>query len=356
MNIIETLKEMITIPSTLGRTTDVEEFVASKISEIADAEFVPAGNLGRNVVASLIQDHSYQTIVLNGHMDTVEACKGWATDPFQPILEGDRLFGLGSVDMKAGIALVIEVFRMLAEKDVNVIFTASVDEEGDSTGAFALLEAGIKGDLCLIPEPTNDGIMLGCRGRYVYDVTVSGKSAHGARPDDGVNAIEEASRFVSELGAITMPKHELLGRGSACVLEMKGGTDTLSVPETCYIKLDRHFVEGETDESIRSEFDRILGELELEAEFNIELTQGRRTPFLQPYITSREGPVEKFCDAIGADIVYGRSVGDYNAFATVMPTIVYGPTGCNWHSANEWVSVSSVQRCLDGYKRFVATL
>ena len=77
---------------------------------------------------------------------------------------------------------------------------------------------------------------------------------------------------------------------------------------------------------------------------------------MEPFITPRTELVELFLRSVNGKTSYGRSVGDYNAFARFMPTLVYGPEGGNWHAADEWVSVSSVERCLDGYKRFATNL
>jgi acetylornithine deacetylase/succinyl-diaminopimelate desuccinylase-like protein len=272
-------------------------------------------------------------------------------------MEGDRLYGLGSIDMKAGLAVAVEVFREMADMgSVNVTFVGTVDEEGDCAGAFAFLGQGHKADLCILAEPTNCEIMMGCRGRLVFDVRVRGRSAHGARPDMGVNAVDEACRFALALQDMEFTEHDVLGPGSACILAIEGGTETLSVPESCRIKLDRHYVPPETPEGIAARLDDIVEGLGTRASFDIRPDPDRPTPFLEPYVTACEGLAAEFCTAVGSGYIYGRSVGDYNAFAKHMPTVVYGPTGANWHCADEWVSLPSVDECLRGYGRFLEAL
>jgi succinyl-diaminopimelate desuccinylase len=355
--VIDTLKELVMTPSHSGDTKDIEELVASKVGGIADVEFLPVRGIGRDVVSRVVHDGPLPAIVIGGHMDTVPVCGGWTRQPLEPTVEGDKLYGLGSSDMKAGLALAIEVFRMLADLGtVNVTFVGTIDEEGDSAGAFAFLEREPEAELCLMTEPTNGGTMMGCRGRLVFEVNVRGRSAHGARPDTGVNAINETSRFVCALNGIESTQHELLGRGSICVLAVEGMTRTLSVPETCRIRLDRHYVPGETPAGIAAQLKGIGAGLESDAEFDIQPDPQRPTPFLEPYVTANEGLAGRFCDAVGAEFMYGRSVGDYNAFAKYMPTVVYGPTGGNWHCADEWVSLSSIEECLRGYRRFLDVL
>lgn len=356
MPAVENLKKLISIESSLGQTKNIEEFVASKLEETAEVQFIPVGIKGRDVLASVVQDRKFPSVVINCHLDTVEVCNGWSRNPFRPKAEGDRLYGLGSADMKAGIAIGLETFEMLAKLGtVNVTFAGTIDEEGVSEGAFKLLGRKLKGDICLIPEPSCEALMLGCRGRLVFDVEVRGTSAHGARPVEGVNAIVEASRFVSALGKHKIARHDILGEGSICVLAMTGGTSTLSVPDTCGILLDRHYVPGETNASITKSLSDVTKGLNSKATFDIKLAE-RETPFLEPYITPPTKVVNEFISAVSGQASYGKSVGDYNVFAKMMPTVVYGPVGGNWHGADEWVSISSVERCLEGYRRFVSRL
>jgi len=355
--LIEILREFIATPSHSHDTADFEELVASKVGEINDVRFMPVQGIGRNVVSRVVHDDSLPTVIISGHMDTVPVCEGWTREPLQATVEGDLMYGLGSADMKSGLALAVRVFRTLADLGtVNATFLGTVDEEGDCTGAFTFLDKEPEADLAILAEPTNAMVMMGCRGRLVYDILVRGRSAHGARPDRGVNAIDEACRFTLALQDLDFAEHDILGRGSACVLSMEGGTDTLSVPETCRMKLDRHYVPGETPEGITSQLLGLAEGLDSRAGFDIGLDGGRKTPFLEPYLTENEGLAAEFCGAVKAELLYGRSVGDYNAFATRMPAVVYGPTGGNWHCADEWVSLSSLDECLEGYERFAAAL
>ncbi len=359
MDIIDLTKQLISIPSQIGQTTEIEAFVASYLEKVPDAEveLQPVPGHGNNVIVKVIHDTSLPTILINGHLDTVEICKGWEHDPFQPVIDGDRLYGLGSADMQSGVAVGMKAFEMLAKlKNINVIFAGTVDEEGDSTGAFVLLDSGMEADLCLIPEPSSGTLMMGCRGRVVFQVECRGTSAHGAKPEDGVNAISEASRFISKLNDLPLLKHEILSPGSFCVLEFQGGTQTLSVPDFSRIKLDRHYVAGETKEQMLADLEKAVLELNSPASFDIKSWPQRKTPFLEPYLTENKGLAKEFSDIVGSKITYGKSVGDYNAFAKHMPVVVYGPHGENWHGADEWGSISSIHESLAGYERFTSHL
>ena len=356
MDVIELVELLISTPSQIGQTAEIESIVASYLEKIPGAEIemqlVP--NHGNNVIARCIHDSTNPTIFINGHLDTVEICQGWTKEPFEPVIDGDKLYGLGGADMLSGIAIGMKTFEALAKlKNINTIFAGTVDEEGDSTGAFTMIDKGIKADLCLIPEPSSGTLMMGCRGRVVFQVEVMGSSAHGARPQDGVNAITEASKLVGKLKDIPLLEHPQLSPGTFCVLEFQGKTNTLSVPDFAQIKIDRHYVIGETKEKMLADLQKAVLELGSPADFNISFLPQRKTPFLEPYLTESSGLAKEFCNIIDSQVTYGSSVGDYNAFAKHMPVIVYGPYGENWHGADEWVSISSIHEVMAGYERFV---
>ena len=364
--VVELTKTLVSIPSPTGKEHKICDFVKGRLEGVADeVRMVPVEGCGPSLVAyHRSSKKDAPTVVLNGHLDTVEAADGWVTDPLEPHLDGDRLFGLGAGDMKSGLAILIDLFeRFSKEKGLNLTLTASSDEEGNSFGAYTLLKQGlVQGDICLMTEPTNEMIMLGCRGRYVVDITVIGKSAHGARPHLGINAIEDAARVVSNLNRIKPRQHELLGRGSLCVLKVTGGGDSLSVPGKCLIRVDRHVVPGETQELVMDDFIKALKPLEIKSKLKFSWMK-RPTPFLEPYITERTELVKTFIflekDHSGSSedsIVYGESVGDFNLFGQAMPTIVYGPAAQDWHSPNEFVLVDSIVRVRDLYMKYLKSI
>jgi succinyl-diaminopimelate desuccinylase len=364
--VVETTKDLIAIPSQTGKEHKLCDIVKGRLEECADEVLkVPVDGCGPSLVAyHRTSRKDAPTIVLNGHLDTVGVAEGWLTDPYEPVVDGNRLFGLGSGDMKSGLAILIEIFeRFSKEKGLNITLTASSDEEGNSFGAYTLMQKGfVKGNVCLMTEPTNEMIMLGCRGRYVVDIKVVGKAAHGARPHLGINAIEDAARVVTNLNRIKPRQHELLGRGSLCILKVTGGADSLSVPDKCIIRVDRHVVPGETQELVMDDFIKALKPLEIQSKLTFSWMK-RPTPFLEPYITERTELVKTFIylqrEVSGSsedNIVYGESVGDFNLFGKAMPTIVYGPAAQDWHSPNEFVLMDSIVRVRDLYVKYLKSV
>ena len=341
-----------------GSESGYESVVAGQIEEILSpirVEREAVDDLGFNVIAEHRGKEGAPTIILNGHMDTVGIAEGWTREPLSADIEDGRLYGLGSADMKGGLAALIWAFKMAVKEGspLNIVFTAVVREELDSEGAFELLKHRT-GDLALIAEPTGERLMLGARGRYAADITFTGKAAHGARPSMGVNAIECAAKYVERLREIKPASHPDMGQGSICALKIEGGSDFLSVPDRCTITVDRHVVPGESRDDVMRDFLSIAGD-ECRTEI---MWHPRKTPFLEPYeYSADDGLIGEFSslyrERYDAPPIYGESVGDFNAFGKRMPTVVYGPKGENWHSADEYVIVDSVERVARLYYDFL---
>ncbi|WP_099209270.1 M20 family metallopeptidase [Thermococcus henrietii] len=367
MDEVELLKKLVSIESPFGKEEEISKFITSLLEENGfSVERIPVEGFGDDVLARL--PGKGPTVVLNGHMDTVHLSPGWSRNPWGEV-DGDRLYGLGSADMKAGLAVLLSLFIEMGElpkrERPSLIFTAVSDEEGFSRGTWKLIESGKlrDADIVLIAEPTNERLMLGARGRFVIKISAKGRKAHAARPQNGVNAIEELAKVVSNLGRIRLRKHLKLGKGSYCTLSFRGEADGLSVPDRAEAIVDRHTVVDENWTKVREEIERLAKKLGVTAEIRVE-RYPRPTPEMLPYaVRENLREVKLFKRAMkemGVEprVTYGKSVGDFNYFANYLrrTTLVFGPTGGNWHGSNEWVSLSSVRRVKEVYREFLKTL
>lgn len=355
-NVLELTKNLIEIPSVAREKTEIADYLATIVDGNVQ-EFRCKGNpCGSNVI-SISEPHPAQPfILLNGHHDTVAPSEGWSTDPFHAVVKGDRLYGLGAVDMKSGLAILTELFLEFRDS-LNLIFTSVGDEEMDSTGTFSLFngeDAPLRPYLkriagVVITEPTQEKVMLGARGRYAIRISVHGKAAHGVRPHMGESAIEKAAIIITSLRKMVMEEHPLLGRGSYCVLEIHGGTKTLSVPEKCTMIVDRHITKSMDAKTVIAEFRKALSGFQ---GVDIELVE-REMPYLMPYVSSSKEPfIKEFLDAVDGVVSYGASVGDFNIFGGMMATVVYGPRGEAYHSPDEFAFISSIEKVYQRLRRF----
>ncbi len=368
------VRDLVKIPSPWFEEEEITNFVKNYLyklhldpwlQEVSEEKVTKFK--GHNVIAE-VGNNDGPAILLNAHMDTVKICSDWQRDPFGAQIEGNRMYGLGALDMKSGLAaamIAVEAIKSI-EKYLKgkVLFSAVVDEEGPyGLGTDALIRDGITArcDMAIVTEPAaafapeevhNPCILTGARGRYLYDIHVKGKSAHGSMPYLGVNALVDASKIVLALDRIELGYHPFLGKGSLCVLLMVGGGETISVPDQCRILIDRHVVLGESEEKVLADAEKVIKQLKIESKVNIGF---RNAPYPEvqgygAYITPEDHLlVKEFENAF--DSLTGKkpvlssfvSIGDFNYLGDKnranLPTIIIGPDGDHVHAPDEYVDL-----------------
>jgi succinyl-diaminopimelate desuccinylase len=208
---------------------------------------------GRTSLLARVGNGNKRTLIVNGHLDVVPIDpSAWTHDPFGAEIVGDRMYGRGTTDMKGGIAAAICALNVLEragrKPSCDIVFHLVADEErGGALGAAVLADKGlIKGDACLVPEPTSLAIGVGERGLLVMEVTTIGTPAHGSQPQNGVSAIEKASKIVLAVHAADFGEtaHDLLGKPTANVGVIAGGSGHNTVSEWCTVTIDRRVLPG----------------------------------------------------------------------------------------------------------------
>ena len=373
---ISLLQDLVRIHSPYFEEAEITEYVHDWLdSRGLDPEYHPVtepditGFEGNNVIARLRgTDPEAPTLLLNAHMDTVELVEAWDEDPLSGRIEDGKLYGQGACDMKGGLAGIMVAFGALAAADVDlagdVLFTAVVDEEGPyGLGANQLIRDSITDDCdaAIVTEPgpilarediKNPALLLGARGRFLYDITVTGEAAHGSQPEKGTNAVVDAGRLADALAAMDVGSHDQLGDGSVCPLKIDGGGETLSVPESCRLLIDRHVVVGETEDIVREDAESVVKNLALDSTVEIGFREAPAPDVRYgPYVTDADDPLVNALwtgvETVISDepaISYFSSVGDFNYFGhrAGLPTVIVGPDGENIHGAGEFVYTDDV--------------
>jgi acetylornithine deacetylase/succinyl-diaminopimelate desuccinylase-like protein len=342
---------LVAIRSYPGQEGPVQRHVARWLEASGLApELQPTEGDRPNVIAH-VENGPGPTLLLNGHVDTVLAVEGWSSDPWTPRRDGDRLYGLGAVDMKSGVAAAMLATRALARNRErwggSVVFSSVVDEEAYSIGARALIASGIQADYCVVTESAWDRPALGSVGKTLLRIDVVGKAAHASWPWEGINAATEAARLVARLDEIPLREHPRM-RGSRCVLSFASGNDqyVITVPEKARVILNRMIVAGESSESVLAEVQALIDDLESPATFELAIDP----PYYPPWETDQEHPLAlALARAYEAETGHGpewgyQGFGDMNLFSEEagIPTVMIGPRGDNFHQADEWVEVPSI--------------
>lgn len=238
---------------------------------------------------------------------------------------------------------------------------------GLSKGTYQLVaEDVIHADYAIMGECRYDNVAVGFRGRYSFEVTVHGQTAHASHyPEVGENALISGGRLAAAIEALPTLRHPHLKHGTWCVRYMEGGNpSTLVVPEKCYLFVDRYVVPGETDEICIAQIMEAAEQLGLSGKVDVRL-KPRKSPYMQSFAVEEDHPLvkilqEEFYSVTGKDLpcAYDASVCDSNILAVSLgiPVVTFGPSDGNMHGDNEYGYAWQVKNCGEVYRRTVARL
>jgi acetylornithine deacetylase len=284
-----------------------------------------------------------RTLMLNAHLDTVGLAG--MEHPLEPRIEGDRLYGRGAYDMKAGLAAIMLAGAAAAASGLagDVIVAAVADEEHASIGTEALVRSH-SADAAIVTEPTELGVAVAHRGFAGFEIETHGVAAHGSRPDLGVDAIVKMGPVLVELGTLAerlqaRAAHPLVGTASAHASLIEGGQEFSSYPARCLLTGERRTLPGETVADVERELGELLGRAAPDADLRLLVS---REPF---EISPEEEIVRLVVEQSGGQLVGVPFWTDAALLAGAgIPTVLYGPAGEGAHAAVEWVDLPSVER------------
>jgi acetylornithine deacetylase len=289
-----------------------------------------------------------RTLLLCGHLDTVNV-EGM-TDPHTPRIEGDRLYGRGAYDMKAGVAAALLAAREAARAGISgdVVVAAVADEEHASIGVQEALRS-VEADAAIVTEPTEMELVVAHKGFVWIEISIEGVAAHGSRPHLGVDAIVKSGPILTALGeldeALGARTHPLLGRGSVHASLIEGGVELSSYPASCVIGLERRTLPGESGADIEREVEELLDRCRAA---DPDLNASQETLLVrEPFEVDPDAEiVHALSEAAGtAAKIAGASYWADAAFiaAAGIPTVMFGPGGEGAHAIEEWVSLSDTE-------------
>lgn len=384
---LDLLKTLVKIPSPYFQEEEIMNYVENLCGsmnlpiERQDYSFSPLDFSGINLHGKL-EGGSGPTLYLGGHLDTVQLASGWTKPPFKATLEGNRLYGTGVLDMKAGCAailLALKYFRGTYPdfKGKVLYHFASVEEGPYGLGTTFYLKDVLKEevDFAIITEPssaisetTEPALCLGAKGGYNYQIHLQGISTHAATPELGISAAEEGAKLIPLLNHVPTKKHPLLGEGASCVIAFHSGSGACSVPDQATIEVFRHVVPGEDMKSIEKEVKEILEGAELKCSWKIQFRESPAEGFdggFPPYVTDEHHPYVELLQQLYARkdkqkplLLASKAIGDFNLIGGVknIPTVLFGPQGNGIHQPDEYVLLDSYYKTIEILYEFLEEL
>ena len=315
-----------------------------------------------NLIARLEGAGNKPPLCFTGHFDVVPLGENpWSMDPFGAQVDGGKLYGRGSSDMKSGVAAIVTASLRLSELNraerpgLILVFTAG--EETGCQGAWFLAGEGDildRAGAMVVAEPTSNQPMLGHKGAIWLTGRTSGKTAHGSMPQAGDNAVYKAARAIVKLEeyGFSVGNHPQLGAPTLNVGTVKGGMAPNIVPDWAEFGLDIRTVPGQNGLEVIEEIKRELGP---EVEFDpVKPADGVWTDGEDPWI----GSVFDILEELEGERPMGRGISymtDASALIPAMgkpPALILGPGEASQaHQTDEFCLVENISRAEEIYFR-----
>lgn len=332
--------ELVDIPSVSWS----ELAIADRIeSDLRSAAWLEVDRVGDNVVARTMLGRDTR-LVLAGHTDTVPANGNERAE-----LDGDRLRGLGSADMKSGLAVMLHLARTVEQPvvDVTYVFYAREEVASEHSGLRELDATRpdlLDGDVALLGEPTGGAIEAGCQGTMRVRIVFGGERAHTARPWMGRNAIHRLADVLTTLSTYEERRPRLDGceyREALQAVRVEGGVAANVVPDEVELLVNHRFAPDRTPAEAEAHVREVIGPaLEEGDRFEVvEVAAGAAPGLTHPVLRN-------LIDRNGLTVRAKLGWTDVAFFAARgIPAANFGPGDSELaHTADEWVSRQQIDR------------
>lgn len=384
---IQALQDLVRIPSLIGSEGKAQTFMEEKYrslgikvtSFLPDIQkvkghpaFIDTGMSyeGRpNIIGLLQGDPTSPSLILNGHVDVVspEPTQSWTHDPWGAEIVGDRMYGRGTGDMKAGLLANLFALKGILKAGLRpkgtVMLQSVIDEEaGGGGGTLACLMEGYRADGMICTEPHNLNVTIAHAGINYFRVKVFGKTSHAGLAHLGVNAIGKMYLIYQALidldekrgREIRFPLFEK-GSGRSCHINigtMKAGDWPSNVAGSAEMECRIGFIPGEKMDDIKKMVENTIRDIAHKDSWlrehppQVEWFGWHADPWYQdpnhPFVQSFKKAAE---NVLGREVDFiGRASGIDSRFSQYfnMPTACTGPKASNIHGIDEYVEIPSV--------------
>jgi len=336
LSAVDLTAAVVDVESVSGNEKALADAVEASLRALDHLEVVRDGD---SVVARTSLGRE-RRVLLGGHLDTVPVAGNLPSR-----LEGGRLYGCGTSDMKSAVAVMLRLAAGLAEPrhDVTYVFYDNEEVEADKNGLGRLSRAWrgwLDADLAILMEPTNGAVEAGCQGTLRAHVTVPGVRAHSARSWLGDNAIHKAGALLDRLAAYEARRPVIDGceyREGLNAVAISGGVAGNVVPDACVVTVNFRFAPDRSEEEAADHVREVL------APYDVTIADS--APGALPGLSA--AAAQDFVRAVGVTPLAKLGWTDVSRFAALgIPALNYGPGDPNLaHKADESVDVALIGAC-----------
>jgi acetylornithine deacetylase/succinyl-diaminopimelate desuccinylase-like protein len=350
-----------------GGERALAEFVAERAEGLGGEVVLDEVESGRPNVYARFQGRSDSVVAVDVHLDTVgvEHMEG---DPFDGRIEDGRVYGRGSVDTKATMAVLLTLLEDVAANDLRLdptlLLVGTISEEmGGLLGAHRFLEwmesSGERPSSVVVAEPTLCAPVHGHKGGLGMEICVHGHAAHSSKPHLGANAITAAARIVLALEAehrklVAQEPTTPMGTGTLSVTEIGGGRARNIIPDECHLYAGRRVAPGEDPYDIFDELAEVVRQAADPLDITIGMANGRAS---KAFWRDADSPLIQRLAAIAESspelATYGSNALVYADLAPDL--VVFGPGSIDQaHQAVEWVDIAELDRADRTYRTWLS--
>ncbi len=359
-------QEIVRIPSVVGDEGPIANALEAILRQLDVGsvwqEEVEPGR--KNVLWEIEGSQPGPRFLFTGHMDTKPVCEGWTRDPFGGEREGPRVYGHAIMDMKAGLACQIAAMKAIVEAGLSfggtMTFAAVADHMGAQKGSIALFDRHTF-DYAVLGELTDMQIYVAHRGRYYFDISTIGRSAHTCHKDKAINAIEKIMPVVKNVSAIRFYPDidpvlkDLVGDELyIAVGRIYGGLfpgGPSMIPDRCTIRVDTRPQPGVSADLVRALLEEAVSKAQAEdPDIEVEIMladskDGFIVPVDAKLVCYMKAAWERVMNR--PPVLRGGSwLGDTASFGKLVETVIFGPGGEPVYMPDEYLEISDIERAV----------
>jgi acetylornithine deacetylase/succinyl-diaminopimelate desuccinylase-like protein len=295
--------------------------------------------------------NSRYRILFAPHLDTVPA-RGMTIAPFAAEVRDGRIYGRGASDTKGPMAAMLWALATteLSQLNITLGFAGLADEEANQVGA-RICAKNMEADLVIVGEPTDLEVVYANKGITWIELEARGKAAHGANPDDGVNAIELLAQAYADLKKAfpllcPAPENSLLGPSTISLGCIQAGTKVNVVPDRCVAEVDVRTVPGQ---------EKMFAAVEEFFRIRYPEVSVRPLKLSNPMYTNPKHPLVQKLASHGATLSGAPWFCDAAHFADRgIAAVALGPGSIKQaHTSDEFIEVAELERGVQFFRTFL---